>query len=63
VIAWDQNGCLSPHVIYVEERGAVESDNLPELLAVELAKRETTEPRGKISVEGSGGHRVAPGDL
>ena len=22
VIAWDQNGCLSPHVFYVEERGA-----------------------------------------
>ena len=51
VIAWDQNGCLSPHVIYVEERGAVESDEFAKRLAVELAKRETTEPRGKISVE------------
>ncbi len=53
VIAWDQNGCLSPHVIYVEERGAVESDKFAELLAVELAKREASEPRGKISVEES----------
>ena len=53
VIAWDQNGCLSPHVIYVEERGAVESDKFAELLAVELAKREAAEPRGKISVEES----------
>jgi hypothetical protein len=53
VIAWDQNGCLSPQVIYVEERGVVESDKFAELLAVELAKRETTEPRGKISVEES----------
>jgi len=53
VIAWDQNGCLSPHVIYVEERGAVESDKFAERLAVELAKREAGEPRGKISVEES----------
>ena len=50
MIAWDQNGCLSPHVIYVEERGAVESDEFAKRLAVELAQRETTEPRGKISV-------------
>jgi hypothetical protein len=53
VIAWDQNGCLSPHVIYVEERGALESDKFAEWLAVELAKREATEPRGMISVEES----------
>ena len=53
VIAWDQNGCLSPHVIYVEERGAVESDKFAQRLAVELAKREATEPRWKISVEES----------
>ncbi len=51
VIAWDQNGCLSPHVIYVEERGAVESDQFAERLAVELAKREAAEPRGKIITE------------
>ena len=50
IIAWDQNGCLSPHVIYVEERGMVESDKFAELLALELAKREPAEPRGKISV-------------
>jgi hypothetical protein len=49
VVAWDQNGCLSPHVLYVEERGAVESDKFAALLAAELAKREATEPRGKIS--------------
>ncbi len=53
VIAWDQNGCLSPHVFYVEERGDVESDKFASLLAVELMKREAAEPRGKISVEGS----------
>ncbi len=53
IVAWDQNGCLSPQVIYVEERGAVESDKFAELLAVELAKREITEPRGEITLEAS----------
>ncbi len=51
LVAWDQNGCLSPHVIYVEERGAVESDKFAARLAVELAKREASAPRGKIAVE------------
>ncbi len=50
VVAWNQNGCLSPHVFYVEERGAVESDQFAESLAVELARRELVEPRGKVSV-------------
>ena len=53
VIAWDQNGCLSPHVIYVEERGAVESDRFAALLAAELMRRESVEPRGKVSVSES----------
>ena len=53
VVAWDQNGCLSPHVFYVEERGAIESDKFASLLAAELMKREAGEPRGKISVEES----------
>ena len=51
VVAWDQTGCLSPHVIYAEERGAVESDNFAQLLAVELMSREAAAPRGTISVE------------
>ena len=53
VIAWDQNGCLSPHVIYVEERGVIESDKFAALLAAELMRREAAEPRGKISMEES----------
>jgi hypothetical protein len=53
VVAWDQNGCLSPHCFYVEERGEVESDKFAALLAVELAKRETAEPRGEITLEES----------
>ena len=51
VIAWDQNGCLSPHVFYVEERGVVESDKFASLLVAELMKREVAEPRGNIATE------------
>jgi hypothetical protein len=51
IVAWDQNGCLSPHAIYVEERGAVESDKFASLLAAELMQREQTHPRGPITVE------------
>ncbi len=50
VTAWDQHGCLSPHVVYVEERGEVESDQFAGLLAAELMQREQAEPRGPISV-------------
>lgn len=53
VVAWDQNGCLSPHCFYVEERGAVESDRFAALLAAELMRREAAEPRGQISVPAS----------
>lgn len=54
VIAWDQNGCLSPHVFYVEERGAVESDKFASLLAAELMQRETVTPRGGIGAQEAG---------
>jgi hypothetical protein len=53
VVAWDQNGCLSPHCFYVEERGEVESDKFASLLAAELMEREAGEPRGKIPMEES----------
>ena len=50
VVAWNQLGCLSPHLFYVENRGAVAPDIFAELLATELARREETEPRGEIAV-------------
>jgi len=50
VVAWDQQGCLSPHVFYVEHRGAVSPELFAEMLAAELAKLETVEPRGEIAV-------------
>jgi hypothetical protein len=51
VVAWDQLGCLSPHVIYVQSGGAVSPVQFAEQLADELARRETIEPRGKLTPE------------
>jgi hypothetical protein len=51
VIAWNQLGCLSPHVIYVEHGGAISAEQFAELLAAELQKREEVEPRGSVSTE------------
>jgi hypothetical protein len=51
VVAWNQLGCLSPHVIYVEAGGAVAADAFAEMLADELARREETEPRGEVPKE------------
>lgn len=51
VVAWDQLGCLSPHVIYVQSGGAMSPIQFAEQLAAELSRREETEPRGRISSE------------
>ena len=49
VIAWNQCGCLSPHVIYVEEGGAVTGETFADLLAKELEVFEATHPRGALT--------------
>ena len=51
VAAWDQQGCLSPHVIYVEQGGRISPEQFAEMLAEELARREELEPRGELAVE------------
>lgn len=51
VVAWNQLGCLSPHVLYVEHGGSVAAEQFGEMLAEELAKREETEPRGEVVTE------------
>lgn len=51
IVAWNQLGCLSPHVIYVELGGGVAAEHFAEMLADELAKREESEPRGEVPAE------------
>ena len=51
VTAWNQLGCLSPHVIYVEHGGGVTADQFGELLAAELERLEQAEPRGELPAE------------
>jgi hypothetical protein len=51
VVAWDQLGCLSPHVIYVEHGGNVTAEQFAESLAQELDRREQTWPRGELQAE------------
>ncbi len=48
VVAWNQLGCLSPHVIYVEHGGGLTAEQFAELLSEELARREQVEPRGEL---------------
>jgi hypothetical protein len=51
VATWNQLGCLSPHVIYVEEGGTMTPGQFAELLSEELARLQETEPRGPVPVE------------
>ncbi|MGA2242727.1 MAG: acyl-CoA reductase [Verrucomicrobiota bacterium] len=55
VVAWNQLGCLSPHVVYVQTGGEVSPEKFAELLADELERREQTEPRGELPA----GHAAA----
>jgi len=51
----NQLGCLSPHVIYVQNGGEVGPRHFARLLAEELARREAVEPRGELSAEEAAG--------
>ncbi|MBA4149413.1 MAG: hypothetical protein H0X66_14960 [Verrucomicrobia bacterium] len=53
VVAWNQMGCLSPHVIYVEAGGKITPEHFAQLLAEELEATETKEPRGSLETEES----------
>ena len=48
VVAWNQCGCLSPHVIYVEQFGTLKPERFAEMLAEELEARNEAIPRGPI---------------
>ena len=51
VAAWNQLGCLSPHIIYVQAGGILPPEQFAALLAEALAHLETIEPRGELPVE------------
>ncbi len=53
VALFDQQGCLSPQLLYVEEGGAVSPREFATLLAEELAAWQTKLPRGRVSTEAS----------
>jgi hypothetical protein len=50
IAAWNQQGCLSPHLFYVEEGGTVSPSQFAGFLAAALAHLEAGEPRGAVSV-------------
>src|SRR5581483_6019670 len=53
VALFDQQGCLSPQLIYVEEGGAITPQAFASILAEALAAWERTLPRGNVPQEAS----------
>ncbi len=53
VVAWNQLGWLSPHVVYVERGGALSPVEFAARVAGELELRERQEPRGAVPPETS----------
>jgi hypothetical protein len=51
VVKYDQQGCLSPHLFYVEEGGHASPKTFAEALAARLAQYATSVPRGRLTVE------------
>lgn len=51
VSIYDQQGCLSPHLFYVEERGQLGPRKFAEALARAMAAYHERVPRGPLSVE------------
>jgi hypothetical protein len=48
VCAWNQQGCLSPHVVYAEHGGTVNPEVLAASLAAALETLEASHPRGPL---------------
>lgn len=51
IAAYDQLGCLSPHVLFVETGGAISPRELAVRLGHALRERERELPRGKLSMD------------
>jgi hypothetical protein len=55
ITAWDQSGCLSPHLIYIEAGGSVMPLQFAEALAHALARKEKSHPRGQLPASDAAG--------
>lgn len=53
IAAFDQRGCVSPHLIYVEAGGEVTPEGFAEMLAGALQRVEAELPRGTVTTEES----------
>jgi len=51
VSLFDQQGCVSPHVVYVERGGRITPQTFAEGLAEAMAAFERVMPRGRLSIE------------
>ncbi len=51
VVRFDQQGCLSPHLFYVEEGGVVSADHFARALAGALQRWSTIVPRGRLTAD------------
>jgi hypothetical protein len=51
VSLFDQQGCVSPHAVYVESGGTLSPLDFARRLANEMAAIERTRPRGRLSVD------------
>ena len=51
VSLFDQQGCVSPHVIYVERGGTIRPEGFAERLAEAMAAFEHAMPRGRLAIE------------
>jgi hypothetical protein len=51
VSIYDQQGCLSPHSLFIEEGGVVSPQQFSQLLAAELQRYQDKKPRAKLTDE------------
>ena len=54
VVRWEQQGCYSPHVLYVERGAAIDPRTFAAYLAGELAQAESRHPRRELSLQEAG---------
>lgn len=52
---YDQQGCLSPHCLFVERGGAVDPKTFAAALAAEMDRFERSKPRARLTLEESAG--------